>query len=88
MPHHVGERRRAPVGRWLVVVLVALVVPVLVALSGVTYGACYDSGTDPDASYCTSGPLVAPGAAWFLWGLWGVVALIALVWAVRGTRRR
>ncbi|MFS0733047.1 hypothetical protein ABC304_13750 [Microbacterium sp. 1P10UB] len=88
MTLEVERRRRVPVGRWLLVVVVALAALIIVALSGMTYGACYDSGTDPDASYCTSGPMVAPGAVWFLWGLWVVVAAVVVVSAVRGTLRR
>ncbi|WP_344227969.1 hypothetical protein [Microbacterium binotii] len=57
---------------WAASVLIAAAVVVLVTSS--THGACYDSGTDPDASYCTSGPIVGVAGVWILWVLWALVA--------------
>ncbi|GAB3154054.1 hypothetical protein GCM10027058_23810 [Microbacterium neimengense] len=53
-------------------VLIAAAVVALVTTS--TQGACYDSGTDPDASYCTSGPVVGVAGVWILWTLWALLA--------------
>lgn len=57
-------------------VLVAGVVILL--LTNATQGACYDSATDAEASYCTSGPVMGVAGVWVLWGLWGLmVAFVA-----------
>lgn len=55
-------------------------------LSNVAYGACYDSATDPAASYCTTGSLLGATGSVILWGLWGLLVVLCAVWAWRGVR--
>lgn len=68
---------------WGVLVLIGAAVVLLITTS--SQGACYDSGTDPGASYCTSGPVVGVAGVWILWALW---ALLAAYGGYRVLRRR
>lgn len=61
---------------WAASALVGAVV--VFGITSVTYGECFDSGTDPDASYCTSGPMVGVGGVWVLWILWGLLAAFCI----------
>ena len=58
---------------------------VVFLINNVTHGACYDSGTDPEASYCTSGPMIGVPGVVVLWVLW---ALLAAFSVYRVFRRR
>lgn len=57
---------------WGTLVLLAAAVLMLITTS--SQGACYDSGTDPAASYCMTEPVVGVGGVWILWTLWAVLA--------------
>lgn len=73
-----NPRRRSSVVRglvWGALVLVGAAVVLLLTTS--SQGACYDSGTDPDASYCTSAPVVGVAGVWILWTLWAVLAALS-----------
>jgi Na+-driven multidrug efflux pump len=85
MSEGIGRTRRSLVRGliWGALVLIAAAVILLITTS--SQGACYDSGTDPDASYCTSEPVVGVAGVWILWTLW---ALLAASLGYRVLRRR
>lgn len=56
---------------WAALVLITAAAVVLITTS--SQGACYDSGTDADASYCTSGPVVGVAGVWILWSVWAIL---------------
>jgi hypothetical protein len=81
------RRRSGALARWLWAVPVVLGAAVVFGITSVTYGECYDSATDPDASYCTSGPMVGAAGVWVLWILWGMLAAFCVYRIARGPRR-
>ncbi len=54
--------------------LAVITAGILLFITTSSQGACYDSGTDADASYCTSGPVVGATGVWILWTLWALLA--------------
>lgn len=79
-----GSRRGGGVAArvmWASLAIISAAVVFLV--TNVTQGECYDSGTDPAASYCTSAPMVGVAGVWALWILWGVLAAFCFSRIVR-----
>lgn len=60
--------------RWAWGALALTAAAVVFLATNLTQGACYDSGTDPAASYCTSGPVVGVAGVGVLWALWAILA--------------
>lgn len=73
--------------RWSLILLAAALGIVLLALTAITQGACYDS-SDPAASYCVSGPMIPAVAAPYVWiGYAGLAAFLVHRAVRRGTPR-
>lgn len=72
---------------WVWVVFAVLTAPVVLLIANMTQGACYDSATDPAASYCTSGPILTVPGVWIIWGLWTLFAASCVYRVIRATRR-
>lgn len=80
------RREYAPaLSRWAWGALALVSAAVVFFIANFTQGACYDSGADPAASYCTSGPIVGVAGAWVLWAVW---VLLAVYFLRRIIRRR
>lgn len=85
MSESIRHTRRSLVRGVLWVALVLITAAVVVLITTANQGACYDSGTDPEASYCTSGPVVGVAGVWIVWTVW---ALLAAYTGYRVLRRR
>jgi hypothetical protein len=69
--HSTADRRPGSVlGRVMWGVGAVITGAVVVLVTNVTQGVCYDSGTDPAASVCMSGPVIGVTGVWVIWILW------------------
>ena len=82
-----GRDRTPILPRWAWALFVVLSAGVVFVVTNITQGACYDSATDDDASFCTSGPIVTVPGVWVLWGLWALFAIYCLLRVTRRSSR-
>ncbi|MDY0829367.1 hypothetical protein SK224_09555 [Microbacterium sp. BG28] len=85
MSESIRGRRRSLIRGLIWGALVLIAAAVISLITNSIQGACYDSGADPSASYCTSAPVVGVAGVWVLWALW---ALLAAASGYRVLRRR